>query len=158
MAKNPKALMMLVLSVSLVTGAMLMGGCVGRGTGTPSPQETQIVDILTPEEAFALMQEKPDYVIIDTRTPEEFASKHIEGAINIDYRPGFFRDELNKLDKNKTYFFYYKPHGCCGDSLTSAVDIFQSFKELNFREAYSILGGLNSWRAKGLPIIQETPT
>ena len=38
---------------------------------------------ITPQEAKALMDTETDYVILDTRTTEEFAEGHIEGAIMI---------------------------------------------------------------------------
>ncbi|MBR2152119.1 MAG: rhodanese-like domain-containing protein [Clostridia bacterium] len=38
---------------------------------------------ITPQEAKNLMDTETDYVILDTRTTEEFAEGHIEGAIMI---------------------------------------------------------------------------
>ncbi|MBR2401977.1 MAG: rhodanese-like domain-containing protein [Lachnospiraceae bacterium] len=38
---------------------------------------------ITGEEAMTMMAEQEDYVILDVRTPEEFAEKHIVGAVNI---------------------------------------------------------------------------
>lgn len=35
------------------------------------------------EEAVAMMEEEKDYIILDVRTPEEFAEKHIPNAINV---------------------------------------------------------------------------
>ena len=35
------------------------------------------------EEAVVMMEEKTDYIILDVRTAEEFAEKHIPDAINI---------------------------------------------------------------------------
>ena len=134
--KSPKNLIMLVLSVSLVIGAMLTGGCV----------QEQIIEDITPQEAFTLIQNNqnnPDFVIIDVRTPEEFAEEHIENAINIDFYSETFRDELNNLDKNKTYLVYCRS----GKRSGNALDI---MKELNFREAYNI-GGIIEWKAAGLP-------
>jgi len=115
-----KNLMMLVLSVSLVTAVALTGGCV----------QVQIIEDITPQEAFTLIQNNqnnPDFVIIDVRTPQEFAEEHIENALNIDYYSETFRDELNKLDKNKTYLV----------------------------EAYNILGGINQWKAEGFELKTE---
>ncbi len=156
MAKNPKALM-IMLSVSLVTGAMLIGGCIGKEIEAP-PQEppAQIIEDINPQEAFALIQENknnPDFAIIDIRAPEYFAHGHIENAINIYYFSETFRDELDKLDKNKTYLIYYTCR--CGEVDTKALRI---MKELNFREVYNILGGLVRWKLKGFPITQQTPT
>jgi len=92
-----KDLIILVLSVLLVIGVVLAGGCVGKEIQTPPQTPTQIIEHITPQEAFTLIQENqdnPDFVIIDVRTPEEFAEEHIENAINIDYRSETFRTSL----------------------------------------------------------------
>jgi rhodanese-related sulfurtransferase len=148
--KKTKTLILLILSVSLVTGVTLMGGCVGRGTGTPSPQTTQIIEDITPQEAYASIQENqdnPDFVIIDVRTPEEFADGHIEDAINIDFYSETFQDELNILDKDKSYLIYCRS----GRRSASALAIME---ELNFREAYNMMGGIIQWQAEGLPTVK----
>jgi len=124
----------------------------------PTIQETpsQITKGITPQEAFTLIQENqdnPDFMIIDVQTPEEFVNRHIENAINIDYRSETFQDELNKLDKNKTYLIYYDC--ACGGIDRKALNM---MAELDFSEVYKISGGLDRWEAEGLPTIQETPT
>jgi len=61
------------------------------------------------KDAYTLIQKNkgnPDFVILDVRTPAEFADEHIENAINLDYYSETFRDDLNKLDKTKTYLIY----------------------------------------------------
>jgi len=139
-----KNLMVLVLSVSLVAGAVLASGCVGKA---------QIIENITPQEAFALIQENqdnPNFVIIDLRWPKLFAKVHIENAINIDYDSETFRDELNKLDKDKTYLIYYSCS--CGPIDGKAVNM---MAELNFREVYLLSGGLDWWKEKGFPTVGE---
>lgn len=175
MKRNPKTLIILLLSMLLLGGAALAGGCLD--TKQPAEAETpnqessvseylnqlvkelekEEVKAITPEEAYALMQSNSGYVIIDTRTPEAFANEHIEGAINIDYQSENFRDELNQLDKSNATFAYYKPYGrasqCCGtnDTLKEALDIFQTFKGLQFKEAYFINDGIIAWKIRGFP-------
>lgn len=142
-----KDLMISVLLVSLVIGTILTGGCISKEVETPS---IQIIEDITVQEAFTLIQENqstPDFVIIDVRTPEEFADGYIENAVNIDFRSEDFRDELNKLDNSKTYLIYCRSGGRSG----SALDI---MKELNFREAYNMLGGINQWVSEGFPIVR----
>ncbi len=150
-----KNLMVLVLSVSLVTGVVLTDGCIGNETVTPEQETpTQIIEDITPQEAFTLIQENqdnPNFVILDVRTPEEFAEEHIDNAINLDFRSENFQDELNILDKNKTYLIYCRT----GGRSECALDM---MAELDFREVYNMSGGLTEWVAAGLPTAQETPT
>ncbi|MBA7472978.1 Thiosulfate sulfurtransferase GlpE [subsurface metagenome] len=150
---SPKKLIVPGLSVLLVIGAALAGGCAGAEIETPPPAPptpTQIIENVTPQEAFALIQDNqgnPDFVIIDVRTPEEFAEAHIENAINIDFYAQTFRDELDRLDKNKTYLIYCRS----GNRSGNALDI---MTELNFREVYHISDGITKWQAAGLPVVK----
>ena len=140
-----KDLMMLVLSVLLVAGAVLAGGCVGKA---------QIIESISTQEAFTLVQENqdnPDFVIIDVRTPEEFAYEHIENAINIDLDSETFRDELSQLDKNKTYLIY--SWSACGDG--PGWNALAIMEELNFREVYNMTGGCLGWKLEGFPTVGE---
>jgi len=137
-----KNFIVLALSVSLVIGVALTGGCVR--------DETATIEDITPQEAFTLIQNNqnnPDFVIIDVRTLEEFVGEHIENATNIDFYSEAFRNMLNNLDKNKTYLIYCQSGGRSG----SALDI---MAELNFREVYNILGGINLWKAEGFPTVK----
>jgi len=143
-----KNLLILVLSVLLVIGVVVTGGCVSSEIEAPSqPKPTQIIENITPQEAFTLIQnnqDNPDFVIIDVRTPGEFAEGHIENASNLDFYSETFRDELNNLDKNKPYLIYCRSGRRSGNALNI-------MEEFNFREVYNISGGIIEWKAKGFP-------
>lgn len=47
-------------------------------------------------------------VLIDVRSPEEFAEGHIPNALNIDVNAKDFEDKIDKLDNSKTYYVYCK--------------------------------------------------
>ena len=49
---------------------------------TPAVREGAYQQI-SMEEAVAMMEAEEDYIILDVRTPEEFAEKHIPNAINV---------------------------------------------------------------------------
>ena len=137
-----KNFMVLALSVSLVIGVTLTGGCVR--------DETATIEDITPQEAFILIQNNqnnPDFVIIDVRTLEEFVAERIENATNIDFYSEAFRDELNKLDKNKTYLIYCRSGGRSGKALNIMA-------ELNFKEVYNVSGGIIAWNAEELPTVK----
>ncbi len=56
--------------------ALLLAGCA-------APAEEITYRQINMDEAMTMMEEESGYMILDVRTPEEFADKHIPGAINI---------------------------------------------------------------------------
>jgi rhodanese-related sulfurtransferase len=106
------------------------------------------LEVVTPGKAHELVQrnrDNPKFVILDVRTPEEFESGHIEGAINMDYYHPGFQVELGKLDKTKTYLVY-----CRTGSRSHTT--FGFMKELRFAEVYHFEGGILAWRAASFPV------
>ena len=123
-------------------------------------KEAFYADSVTAREAFVLMQDETDYTIIDTRTQEEYDREHLPGAINISYASGDFREQLEKLDKQKTTFAYHRPYGVCSfqycptsEALTVSLDMIEILRELKFRETHLIEGGIISWKFEGLPTV-----
>ena len=154
MKKSLKKLVLLALSVALVVVTVLACGCADTEVEAPIQEEptptTQINEDITLQEAFTLIEENqdnPDFMIIDVRTPGEFAEGYIENAISLDYHSETFRDELDRLDRDKTYLVYCK----VGIRSRKALDI---MAELNFSEAYNMMGGMDQWEAEGLPVVE----
>lgn len=101
---------------------------------------------LSPGDVYALIQNSPGLMILDVRTPQEYQSGHLEGAINLDYYSYGFPDSLRSLDKNSTYIIY-----CKGG--VRSTEVLEMMKALGFKEVYNILGGLAQWSNEGLPMI-----
>ncbi|MBM7559982.1 rhodanese-like domain-containing protein [Marinitoga litoralis] len=99
---------------------------------------------IDPKEAYELIQTK-DIIIIDVRTPGEYNSGHIENSINIDYYNSSFKNELSKLDKNKTYIIYCRSGNRSGKSL-------EIMRDLGFNNVYNITGGILKWKSYNLPL------
>lgn len=113
-----------------------------------SLRQKTVIKRFAPKEAFELIQKNsknPDFVILDIRTPEEFESGHIERAININYHNDTFVEDLNKLDKNKTYLVYCRTGRRSGDAV--GIMTKQGFKEL-----YRTDGDIVKWKSEGLPV------
>jgi rhodanese-related sulfurtransferase len=149
MAKmNPKNLMISMFLGALIIGVLLASGCIQTENNTAQSEiQIQIIENITPEEAYILIQENKDnlnFVILDVRTPEEFLGENIENVVNLDYYSDTFRNDLDKLDKNKTYLIYCRS----GRRSENALNI---MKELDFREVYNMLGGIIEWKSEGLP-------
>ena len=73
----------------------------------------------------------------------------IEGAINIDCTNEAFRDELDKLDGNKTYLIY--AYCACGGVGWNAL---RTMEELGFKKVCNMWGGIGQWREEGLPTVE----
>ena len=146
---NLKGLLVLVLSVTLVIGIMLGGCTTSDESGTPAEEtQTQIIENITSQEAFDLIQDNqnnPYFAIIDVRTPQEYSQERIAGAINIDFNSVSFRNDLDKLDKDRTYIVYCRTGFLSG----KALDI---MGELGFQEVYKPSGGIEAWIDAGLPV------
>jgi len=56
--------------------ALLLAGCT-------APAEEITYRQIDMDEAITMMEEESGYIILDVRTPEEFAEKHIPGAVNV---------------------------------------------------------------------------
>jgi rhodanese-related sulfurtransferase len=144
---NSKRTIWLLLTFLIFLPA-LDGSSSGRAeTSFPADQE-RLFEVVTPKEAYDLIQKNrnnPDFIILDVRTPDEFKEEHIEGAINIDYYLGNFKDEVNRLDKGKTYLIY------CRTGRRSS-DAFNIMRQLGFRQVYEIKGGTLAWKSEKLPL------
>ena len=91
--------------------------------------------------------ENSDFVILDVRTISEFRDGHLENAENLDFYADTFKDELGKLDKNKSYLIYCASGNRSGKSL-------KIMDEMGFAKVYNMLGGFKGWSGKGLPFVK----
>ncbi|MCP4364637.1 MAG: rhodanese-like domain-containing protein [Planctomycetes bacterium] len=130
---------------------MVTGGYAYCESNLPKQEATtQIIEDITPKDAFTLKQKNkgnPSFIILDVRTPEEFAEGHIEDAIMLDFYSETFNDELKNLDKNKTYIVH------CRSGKRSKKTL-NKMRELGFKEAYNLLDGMQGWEKEGLPTVR----
>ena len=111
MRKQKKPLFLLVSLTILI--AIAGGGCnstAGENQTTPTTNTSaQAIHDISAAEAYALIRDNkdnPDFIIIDVRTPDEYAAGHLENSKLIDYDNKSFSTEISKLDRNKKYLIY----------------------------------------------------
>lgn len=85
----------------------------------------------------------PNAQILDVRTPEEFASEHIENAVNINWLADDFIIKANKIDKSKPVFVYCKSGG-------RSAKASEKLQELGFKNIYELQGGILKWNTSQL--------
>ena len=93
---------------------------------------------ITPAEAKALMDSEDGYIILDVRTPEEFAERHIEGAILIpDYEIGEKAESI-LTNKEQLILVYCRS----GRRSKNAANELATLGYTNIKE----FGGINDWK------------
>lgn len=91
----------------------------------------------------------PDFVILDVRTPSEYAGGHLINAQNINYYDANFSSQIGALDHSRMYLLY-----CAGGSRSTAT--FNLMQSLHFKEVYNLSGGISGWIAAGYPTTTTT--
>lgn len=81
--------------------------------------------------------------ILDVRTPEEYATGHIENSDNVNWLSDSFVLRTDKYDKTKPVFVYCKSGG-------RSIKASNKLAELGFTTIYNLDGGMLKWDAAGL--------
>jgi phage shock protein E len=87
-------------------------------------------------------------VVLDVRTPAEFAEGHLPNAINVDFESGSFEEELAGLDKSATYAVYCRSGNRSGQA--TAV-----MSKAGFENMYDLQGGVLDWQAAGGTLVNN---
>jgi len=94
---------------------------------------------------FDKLRQQTNAVVLDVRTPKEFAAGHIAGAVNIDWNAADFASKAGALDKSKTYLV----HCAVGGRSAKASD---KMTALQFTNVYNLEGGMKAWEKAGKPV------
>lgn len=127
--------MKIKLLAALAAFGLLLTGCSSSASATPK---------LSIEE-FAVKAAEPNVIVLDVRTPGEFAQGRLANAINVDFQSGYFEEEVSKLDKNATYAVYCRSGNRSGEAV-------KVMEELGFTDMYDMNGGVIDWAAAGKPL------
>ena len=104
--------------------------------------------LLNPSEFSSKWKNTEQAILVDVRTPGEYAGGHIENSLNIDWNGSNFEHAITQVDKNKPVFVYCLSGGRSGSAA--------SFMRKNgFKEVYELEGGMLAWRSNKLPETTE---
>lgn len=135
-------LAVLLVSVALTScSASSSGGAPSLASATAAASAPAFGATLNPAE-FASAMARPGTVLLDVRTPAEFGGGHLAGATNLDVDSVSFRTSLEALPKDVPYAVYCRS----GNRSATALSI---MKQLGFRSAYHLGGGIGAWTAAG---------
>ena len=114
-------------------------GIIGCGTKSKenSSETMNTYTQISMEQAITMMEKEKDYIILDVRTPQEFAEKHIPNAINVPNET-IGTEEIPELpDKEQLILVYCRS----GNRSKQASD---KLVTLGYTNVYEF-GGINDW-------------
>lgn len=89
---------------------------------------------------------RPEVLLIDVRTPAEFAEGHLPGAVNISVESPDFGTKIAQLDKNQEYLVY------CRTGSRSTI-AFGQMEQLGYTRTFNAEDGFPTWKAAGYPTV-----
>lgn len=129
-----------------LTATLALTGC-GSSSGSAGSSVTAVDGVKhLGVDDFASLASTPGVVVLDVRTPEEFASGHLANATVLDFRGPDFATKLGALDKNATYAVYCHSGNRSGQAL-------EQMKAAGFVHVADLEGGITAWNQAGRTIV-----
>ena len=101
------------------------------------------------DEAEKLLKERPDVIVVDVRTKEEFEMGHIAGAQNASILDDEFADRIREFE-GKPILVH------CAAGTRSARAVQQLAASGKYPEIFHMFSGLSAWQDQGKPVV-KTP-
>ena len=121
-----------------------------NGSYAQSTQPKQMIKTINSSESAEMIKKNlknKKFVILDVRSPEEYAEGHLANAKNIDFKATDFAEKVGKLKKSKSYLVYCRS----GHRSASAVEI---MKSQSFKTIYNLDGGITQWTTDKYPVVK----
>jgi rhodanese-related sulfurtransferase len=99
-------------------------------------------------QAFISTTAQAGVVVVDVRTPDEFAAGHLPNAVNINVEDPAFASQIESLDKAATYAVY------CRSGRRSAVAT-DAMATTGFTSLVNLSGGLDDLAASGATVVTQ---
>ena len=100
---------------------------------------------LNTTEAKKLIETQKDLVILDVRTPAEYAAGHLKNAQLLNKYDADFEAKLKALDRNKTYLVYCAVGGRSGQAA-------KMMQQLGFKNIYDATEGFKPMQDAGVAV------
>jgi rhodanese-related sulfurtransferase len=91
--------------------------------------------------------ESGEVVVLDVRTPQEYAEGHVPGALNIDIASPTFAEQIAALPTDETYVVYCRS----GNRSAQAAE---QMVQAGFTDVYNVDAGLATLASAGVQLTQ----
>ncbi|MEN9353548.1 MAG: hypothetical protein RL318_873 [Fibrobacterota bacterium] len=115
---------------------------LGACAGSPSGENLSTGSF---DSAATALAKNPKFVLVDVRTPGEFATGHLQGAKLVDFNGADFAGEIGKLPRDSKVLLYCRSGNRSGQAI-------KAMKALGFLDVRHMAGGMNAWKAEARPV------
>lgn len=138
----PRRIAAAFAAVIFAFGVLTLAGC----SSDADPEATAQVDTgavtfggdHVDAATFTAATEVPGVIVVDVRTPAEFAAGHLPGALNVDVESPDFANQVAALDPDAEYAVY------CRSGNRSVVAIDQ-MTDAGVTNTVGLSGGIGAW-------------
>jgi len=106
-------------------------------------QESSKVEKIDAKAFNEKIKNTSDVQLLDVRTPNEYASQHIENATNINWNGSDFEQKVTVFEKSKPVYVYCLSGGRSKQAASKLA-------EMGYTKIYELEGGIMKWNATGL--------
>ena len=118
-----------------------------------SAQETAaFMEDVSNDTFLVLMADKPEALLLDVRTPEEWNDGHLEGASHADYwgDEQAFQAAMDAIPRDRPVLVYCAGGGRSGLTAKELI-------KAGHHEVYNLENGISGWIAEGHPVVTGPP-
>lgn len=153
----------LIKSLSTALAALALTACASQPMLMPSASrmpaalqaqraqnnfKPQAVVTISPQEAHDwVMDPQSQWLVLDVRTPEEFAQGHLKNATLLNFYDADFKTKLEDMNRHQPTILYCRSGNRSGQAL-------EIMRALGFKNVYEVRGGILAWQASGFPVVK----
>lgn len=137
--------MKLLFKILSLTAALFMTGCSTKAHKAE-------IEVVSPTEFQSKISDATgNAYLLDVRTPEEFATGHLDGAHMINwFDTDKFKQEAMNIDKSQTVYVYCRSGRRSNEAANYLAE-----------QGYTVIdmdGGIQAWEQDGLPVTTDNVT
>ena len=133
-----------IMALMMLLAVPMAAGACGMGDQTPDGYENASVQHVYQHWRQGAQSPIP-FMVLDVRTPEEYAAGHIQGAKLIPVQE--LSEHLAELPKDRQIYVY------CHSGRRSAKAAAMLAKH-GFSRVENMVGGIEAWKAAGYPVVK----
>lgn len=132
--------LIIILALSVVF-AMSCGTKATQSSASHTTSESvqQKYADVSVKQAKKLIASHKDMIVLDVRTPEEYADGHLPGARMINVMDATFAEKIAKLNKEDKYLVYCR-------SGKRSLNAINKMAEMGFKDLTNMKGGYLAWK------------